>query len=254
MRIVFVFLQIILLLLCKSTAHIGNNCSSNANCLDFEKCENNTCVLCTSQNAVCYDYSWPCCEGTSCQEIPNLNTSMCVPNNNNCKSDVDCVGGLRCIVRLGKCGICNSNGKHCTLPYDSLECCSSYCAIHIDGGICTDPWSMVTKRPHKDKSLSFQSVASTTTPVPATNPKDLTIYNLESIRNVQRHVGTKKCTSALDCELDEKCTTNFDFYFTQNRFFSECLKCLNSSMICYTDSDCCSNACQYYQLGSKKCK
>ena len=113
---------------------------------------------CIPQNAICDDKSiWSCCEGTTCESIPfartktmdNLaglprlmNISMCMPNNNNCQKDSDCSGGLGCIVRLGKCGFCKSIGKSCTLPYDKLECCSSYCALrrNEDGrGVCADP-------------------------------------------------------------------------------------------------------------------
>ena len=89
---------------------------------------------CIPQNALCDDSMWSCCKGTTCEPIPSLNTSMCMPNNNNCRKDSDCSGGLGCMIRLGKCGLCNSIGHRCTLPYDKLECCSSYCALRAIPG------------------------------------------------------------------------------------------------------------------------
>jgi hypothetical protein len=206
MRIVIV---IQVLLVCGiSHCHIGQDCVSDENCLSFESCENGKCVLCTKQNAICSYGNWRCCEGTTCESIPGLEKEMCVPNNNNCRTDADCSGGLRCLARLGKCGLCHSNGEKCTLPYDKYECCSSYCAIHLNNTVCADP------------SLVGTSVTTTTAA-----PERFNFNNNPYMNGSSRQT----CTASTDCPSDEKCTSMSDYvsypYFV-------CTKCLNYPAIC----------------------
>jgi len=141
MRIVFVA-EVILLLALGAHNVNGGHCGSDADCMSFESCQNGRCTLCTKEGAVCRTefLAWPCCDGSTCEYIPGLNTTMCVPRQNKCQTDSDCIGGLRCVVRLGKCGICRDFGEKCTLPYDSLECCSGYCktSYYFDN-VCAAP-------------------------------------------------------------------------------------------------------------------
>ena len=236
MRVIFVT-QVILLMCGVSRCHIGQDCSSDAegNCLSFESCENGKCVLCTKQNAICGGLSnWRCCEGTTCESIPGLldnaetNGRMCVPNNNNCRIDADCSGGLRCIARLGKCGLCHSNGEKCTLPYDKYECCSSYCAINLNNTVCADPslvglitdWSK-TSRDINSPFGRVDTPTTTTTPKPARYDFNNNPYAYGSSRqNCHKITGTV-------CPQGEKCSLGGSF-----PYFFHCTKCVNTRETC----------------------
>ena len=142
MRVVFV-VQVILLLCGASDCFTGNSCNSDENCLPFESCENQICKLRFKKGGLCTHFSlnWSCVQNTTCVDVPGLNHKMCMSNNNNCSTHADCEHGFRCIKRLGKCGLCHIDGQPCTLPYDNFECCSSYCAIHLNKSVCMDPLS-----------------------------------------------------------------------------------------------------------------
>jgi hypothetical protein len=123
--------------------HTGDTCHSNSDCDSWLTCINNECTACLRQDVRCdphtSGFDSQCCEGTTCENIPGLNGSQCRPHENICSNDAQCSGGLKCLQRIGKCGLCHSNGEHCSLPYDDLECCSSYCNISTNGsGVCTN--------------------------------------------------------------------------------------------------------------------
>lgn len=108
---------------------------------DWSTCIDGSCIACSPENSVCNDFNkyyfiidWPCCPGTTCEPIPGLINHHCRPNNNNCKSDYDCDtkhSGLRCLKRLGKCGLCKPDGELCNLVHDNQECCSAFCDISV---------------------------------------------------------------------------------------------------------------------------
>ncbi|ADO00346.1 hypothetical protein WIV_gp004 [Wiseana iridescent virus] len=133
---------------CQNPGDIGSVCQRDEDCHSYLACSHNVCTACVKNGVVCEPgatgFLSKCCDGTTCELIPGFNgTSVCVPNHNNCKTNADCsYGTTACLFRLGKCGFCHPNGERCTLPYDSLECCSSYCRIgmYTDGsGACADP-------------------------------------------------------------------------------------------------------------------
>jgi hypothetical protein len=142
---VLLVLQTILLYNLGSCQHAGETCQIDEDCDSWLACVNNVCTACRKVDTTCEPtgsgFLSECCPGTTCEIIPGLyGTSRCEPNKNKCLTDIDCSGGLKCLFRLGKCGMCHPNGETCTLPYDSLECCSSYCRIGSQGrGKCADP-------------------------------------------------------------------------------------------------------------------
>lgn len=132
---------------CQSPGDIGSRCQRNEDCHSYLACSHNVCTACVKPGIVCIPgatgFLSKCCDGTTCELIPGLNgTSQCMPNSNNCQTNADCSYPYSCLFRFDKCGLCHPNGERCTLPYDSLECCSSYCRIGLnpDGsGMCADP-------------------------------------------------------------------------------------------------------------------
>src|SRR5574344_2572205 len=117
---------------CQIPGDIGSPCQKDEDCYSYYACSNGVCTACAKLNAACTPgatgFLEKCCDGTTCEPIPGLNnTNMCRRNNNNCLTDADCKKYEKCLFRLGKCGFCNANGERCTLPYDTMECCSSYC-------------------------------------------------------------------------------------------------------------------------------
>ena len=147
------------LLLCHlGSCSINDTCQNDSDCDSWLACSNGLCTACGVVDTICEQGSIgflnDCCSGTTCEPIPGLNHSRCRPNKNSCSTDLICTGGLRCLFRLGKCALCNPNGEKCTLPYDDLECCSSYCRLgtNNDGsGICADPrhYPATTAKPRK---------------------------------------------------------------------------------------------------------
>jgi len=117
------------------------NCNTNSNhnpCYPWQSYINNECVSCGKLTTSCDNTTWPCCAGTTCEPIPGLQVSKCVQNQNKCTSNSDCAVGFKCLLRLGKCGICREDGGFCESPYhEGDECCSGYCNISQYGyGVC----------------------------------------------------------------------------------------------------------------------
>lgn len=151
---ILLLLQILLVFTsCYARSHTGGSCQSNSDCDSWLTCIDGVCTACRPSGSVCdpngTGFLSQCCSGTTCEPIPGLNhTSQCMANNNRCLTDEDCSYGLFCLKRLDKCGLCHPNGMKCTLPFDTLECCSSYCKIQDDTGnaICGDPNPVTTTR------------------------------------------------------------------------------------------------------------
>lgn len=144
-EIFLLFLQVILFSL-SSCHHTGDTCQKDSDCDYWLTCVNNVCDACRKVGTRCEPgatgFLTECCQGSTCEAIPGLNgTSQCRPNKNKCLSNRECSDGLKCLMRLGKCGMCRENGEKCSLPYDDLECCSSYCKITENSvtGTCSDP-------------------------------------------------------------------------------------------------------------------
>jgi hypothetical protein len=103
------------------------------------QCIGEQCITCYPENSVCggdnqFFNKIDCCAGTTCRPIPGLVNHHCRPNNNDCKSDSDCDtdhSGLRCLLRLDKCGLCKEDGELCELIHDTYECCSNFCDISL---------------------------------------------------------------------------------------------------------------------------
>jgi hypothetical protein len=144
--LLFLVLKSVQFLTLINCQHAGEICDSDSDCYPWLTCFNDECTPCRKVDTMCdknsTGYLSQCCDGTTCELIPGFNgTSRCKPNRNKCLTDANCSGGLSCLLRLGKCGICNQIGTTCKLPYDTLECCSSYCRLSNDGisGTCADP-------------------------------------------------------------------------------------------------------------------
>ena len=143
-----------------STAHVveqryindrGGKCTNDINCENWLTCVDGICTQCSATNSVCghnRDLNWPCCKDTTCESIPGLDNYHCRPNKNNCVYDSDCShSGLKCLRRVGKCGICRPTGDACTLIGDVRECCSNFCDISVGlngTGICVDLFGVVS--------------------------------------------------------------------------------------------------------------
>ena len=126
-----------------NTGRKGDECEVNSDCNAWLNCENNICKWCSRETFVCnsrYE-NVNCCDGTRCEIVPgSMGTSMCLYNHNMCVSTGQCPQPLKCLMRLGKCGMCKNIGEACTLPHrEDSECCSSHCKISSNGtGVCTD--------------------------------------------------------------------------------------------------------------------
>lgn len=93
----------------------GSICLVQSNCVHWLQCIDHRCTLCKPQDSICEQdivHNDKCCKGTTCEPIPGLYTWHCRPNQNNCTSDKDCIGELKCL--LNKCGLCKPN-EPCTL-------------------------------------------------------------------------------------------------------------------------------------------
>jgi hypothetical protein len=138
--VIILALQALLLYNITSTQHVGSHCKTDLNCDSWLTCSKMKCSTCAKESTTCTKNTTICCEGLICEPIPGIKSSHCVSNNNNCIRDSDCPHELKCLRRLGKCGYCHNDGEACTLPYDNLECCSSYCGVDSDGDtFCADP-------------------------------------------------------------------------------------------------------------------
>jgi hypothetical protein len=142
----------------------SDQCDYDSDCDPRLTCIRNRCTMCTREGTTCSETdAWACCEGTVCHKIPGTDKSMCLRGDfNRCLTNTDCSHDLKCVLRLGQCGVCKSDGEICSLPlvppaqrqtlaqslalgkaqsledHKSLECCSSYCRL-IDNmvGKCT---------------------------------------------------------------------------------------------------------------------
>jgi len=138
----------------QNKCHVDSDCEGGLTCHirgSGDRTAEKECVLCVAEGSRCYNprsehnpsqeripvpvhprdkpalkkpSDPPCCDGTTCELIPGSDTARCVPRQNKCQSDSDCVGGLRCVVRLNKCGICGSIDTLCT---HNSNCCSNIC-------------------------------------------------------------------------------------------------------------------------------
>jgi hypothetical protein len=127
---------------CKSQ-DVNFPCQTDSDCNAWLACVNNICTACARIGSVCQnssEYLAECCPNTSCEYIPGLKNTLCVPNKNSCSTNKDCIPSLQCLKSVNKCGLCRSNGEKCSTPYDNLECCSNYCKVDDKFGnsMCTD--------------------------------------------------------------------------------------------------------------------
>ena len=121
-------------------ATTDEECDERSRCAPWLTCVDGKCTRCKKAGVACdpSDGTWGCCKGFTCTKVPGLNSSICEVSSK-CTKDQDCQFGLRCVQRLGECGVCKSDYSFCTLPYDSGECCSNYCSIFPDHpgiGVC----------------------------------------------------------------------------------------------------------------------
>ncbi len=143
-------------------------CQTDEDCNGWLSCVNNTCTACAKIGSSCQKngsgYLSNCCPSTTCEHVIGLSATLCMPLNNNCLTDKDCEQtGLQCLMRVGKCGACHPDGTKCTLPYDSIECCSNYCKIidNVGNAICADPskykddGSLISLKQPPKKYISF---------------------------------------------------------------------------------------------------
>lgn len=125
--------SILLLFCCVNGQNKGSPCQDDSDCNSWLACVNNICTGCGKIGTTCSPSMSPCCEGSYCLHIEAGNFSQCVPNNEtgNCVTDADCSRGLKCVIRLNKCGICKNDNEPCSMPYDDVECCSNFCDLSI---------------------------------------------------------------------------------------------------------------------------
>jgi hypothetical protein len=210
--IVLALQALLLCTTCVVAQHIDSSCRTDSNCDSWLACRNGKCTACAKESTTCIKnatgFLSQCCAGTTCEPIPGLNSSHCVSNNNNCRRHADCPHELNCLRRLGKCGYCHYDGKECTLPYDNLECCSSYCGFSSSGKTyCADP------NPSGPSPARIKVYAAAIPPVA-----------------YESNVSTIPCSTTSDCGT-KKCLGNW------------CSKCQRLYTFCTKSSDCCSNIC-----------
>ncbi|CCV01743.1 hypothetical protein IIV22_066L [Invertebrate iridescent virus 22] len=244
MKQVVLLLQTILLCTLSNAQHSGSTCQLDSDCDSWLSCINGLCTSCAKAGNICEPGAttgfFKCCDGsnTTCELIPGRNnTSQCMPNNNNCRTNADCSYGLSCLMRLGKCGLCHPNGEKCTLPYDTLECCSSYCRIgvYIDGsGMCADPRhyplpTTTTENIHALRNIDIHDVVGdvviTPAPIASFVPN---IYNNDDflINRTTTTEAPRPCVDGNQCGIN-MCIDGL------------CTKCQNINTLCEVNSDCC---------------
>ena len=202
----------------------SDTCQSNADCDNWLTCVEGVCTWCSRPGATCESgsFSQGCCPGTICQEVQGLNSSICMPSQ--CSNDSDCPSGYGCLLRLGKCGLCHADGERCTLPYDTLECCSSWCALSGVEGVCKNPysWHASTPRP-KSKGWWGWSAIYSTAPTSPTN---------ETSTRPPILLTGRSCTTISDCPGFQDCYNGYG-----------CTHCQRLHTFCQDNSDCCSYNC-----------
>lgn len=119
------------------------HCQTEKDCDGWLACENNVCTKCGKIGTACGSgLTYPCCDKSRCMPIAGGNFSQCLPDHfsGDCASDADCAYGLKCLLRIGKCGICKYTGSQCSPGMEQLdqglECCSGYCSR--DCHVCAD--------------------------------------------------------------------------------------------------------------------
>jgi hypothetical protein len=234
------------------------SCTQHSDCGGGFGCKNRTgkCDLCYKEDDLCIGKPGErleCCNG-ECNPV----TGMCQireVENTTCKSNDDCTQGFGCLFRTGKCGLCHPIGERCTLPYDSLECCSSYCRIGVnaDGsGVCADPrqfqpetttqklrrfWSpqvLETTTSNIFIPMIYRRRSGTTkspSPSPTSTPS---IWNEHLVSLMEPFMTDQLCTSHFNCGPKQDCLVK------HNR----CVTCQRLSSECNENSDCCTNNCQ----------
>jgi hypothetical protein len=265
------------------------SCTQHSDCGGGFGCKNRTgkCDLCYKENDLCIGKPGErleCCNGECdpvtgmCQiredvtegykyfiDIADINGTVIISNNRlttngidfentTCKSNDDCTQGFGCLFRTGKCGLCHPIGERCTLPYDSLECCSSYCRIGVnaDGsGVCADPrqfqpetttqklrsfWSpqvLETTTSNIFIPRIYRSGSGTrgTTRSPTSTPS---IWNEHLVSLMEPFMTDQLCTSPFNCGPKQDCLVK------HNR----CVTCQRPGSECNENSDCCTNNCQ----------
>ena len=138
----------------RSIRDVGTACQTDSDC-GWLACVDHQCQMCGKAGTTCQSGGLTCCKGTICQPIYGLNSSSCVPSS--CQSSEECPTGFGCLLRLGKCGLCKTEGLSCTLPYDSEECCSSWCDLSGSSGTCKNAFTTTT---------ATTSGATTSRPIP----------------------------------------------------------------------------------------
>lgn len=206
------------------------------------KIQTGKCDLCYKNDDMCIGKILECCNGRcdpvsgTCQK--NISTKSInlvdVDNiNSTCTTSEDCSQGFGCLFRLGKCGLCYSIGERCTLPYDSLECCSSYCRIgvNIDGsGVCADPRHFQPTQ----RSVHISTIM--------TIPPTPSMWNERLVALMLPHMTNKSCVTHFDCGINQDCLSKHN----------KCVTCQRYNTDCSDDSDCCSKNC-YKRYNTSKC-
>lgn len=245
-----VIITLPILLLCSfyscQSQDVNFPCQTDSDCNSWLACVNNVCTACSNIGSSCQKngtgYLSECCPNTTCEDIPGLNSTLCVTSKNSCSTDKDCLPSLQCIQRLGKCGVCHPDGTACTLPYDSLECCSNYCRItdEIGNAVCADPqkyavtdevvessskWPLlhhIIKQKHKSR---YRATTNSLVPIEVSKrrgwPSNLHVrVNKTAPVNVIPKQSSKICTVSYSCGDHTECSN------------SKCAECRVLHMTC----------------------
>lgn len=238
------------------------SCTQHSDCGGGFGCKNRTgkCDLCYKENDLCIGKPGErleCCNGecdpvTGICQIREVTDSLINLENTTCKSKDDCLQGFDCLFRTGKCGLCHPIGERCTLPYDSLECCSSYCRIGVnaDGsGVCTDPRQFQPETTTKRNWMGFPKVETTTSSIyipriyrnrggttnttrsPNSTPS---IWNEHLVSLMEPFMTDQGCTSHFNCGPKQDCLVKHN----------KCVTCHRHGAECNENSDCCTKNCQ----------
>jgi hypothetical protein len=240
------------------------SCTQHSDCGGGFGCKKRTgkCDLCYKENDLCIGKPGErleCCNGECdpvsglCQvgkvttegckysiDVTDVNGSNGVDlENTTCKSKDDCLQGFGCLFRTGKCDLCHPIGERCTLPYDSLECCSSYCRIGInaDGsGVCADPRhfqpeTTTTSSIYIPRIYRSGDGTTSTTRSPTSTPS---IWNEHLVSLMEPFMTNQRCISPFNCGPNQDCLVK------HNR----CVTCQRHNSVCTQNSDCCTKNCQ----------
>lgn len=261
------------------------SCTQHSDCGGGFGCKNRTgkCDLCYKENDLCIGKPGErleCCNGECdpvtgmCQiredvtegykysiDVVDVNGTVVISNNHltsngidlkntTCKSKGDCLQEFGCLFRTGKCGLCHPIGERCTLPYDSLECCSSYCRIGVnaDGsGVCADPRQFqpetatrsffVMGFPPRAKGPILRRTntnTDTTTTTGRTITSTPSIWNEHLVSLMEPFMTDRGCTSYFNCGPNQDCLVKHN----------KCVTCQRHGTECNENSDCCTKNCR----------